>query len=164
MRSRNSHRSRQTIDFAIGIDLHSPQSIVREYTIQSVTDVRRTLWSCLHLDLAIATPPLPLSRYTGGTRDSRSTWSAGIPGGQNSSVAAMTTTYLDLGPFCFSLRSEKVVEVLYRRTDKFQSTISMLCSCFVANIRWVPSPREKFSFAGGGGWSVGRRTFFYAYL
>ncbi|XP_060858007.1 uncharacterized protein LOC132935463 isoform X1 [Metopolophium dirhodum] len=47
----------------------------------------------------------------------------------------MTTTYLDLGPFCFSLRSEKVVEVLYRRTDKFQSTISMLCSRFVANIR-----------------------------
>ncbi|XP_015363322.1 PREDICTED: uncharacterized protein LOC107161430 [Diuraphis noxia] len=45
------------------------------------------------------------------------------------------TTYLDLGPLCFSLRSEKVVEVLYRRTEKFQSTISMLCSRFVANIR-----------------------------
>ncbi|XP_060848278.1 uncharacterized protein LOC132927703 isoform X1 [Rhopalosiphum padi] len=45
------------------------------------------------------------------------------------------TTYLDLGPLLFSLRSEKLVEVLYRRTDRPQSTISMSCSRFVANAR-----------------------------
>ncbi|XP_022182674.1 trimethylguanosine synthase-like isoform X2 [Myzus persicae] len=53
------------------------------------------------------------------------------------------TTYLDLGPLCFSLRSEKVVEVLYRRTDKFQSTISMLCSRFVANIRYPDTSNDE---------------------
>ncbi|CAH1732703.1 trimethylguanosine synthase-like isoform X1 [Aphis gossypii] len=46
----------------------------------------------------------------------------------------MTTTYLDLGPLFFSLHTEKLAEVLYRRTDKSQSTISMLCSRFVANV------------------------------
>ncbi|XP_025191980.1 trimethylguanosine synthase-like [Melanaphis sacchari] len=45
------------------------------------------------------------------------------------------TVYLDLGPLFFSLHSDKLFEVLYRRTDKLQSTISMLCSRFVANVR-----------------------------